>query len=183
MWDEEALYAHDVCLPLFGGELALRPVPRSKEEVDEYEADLVVSLYQDSSAGHFDWEMWKDVNHLSVPLGSVSHTVGRKGTLRVKDWHSLVTSVFVVLHCLKRGLSVVVHCRVGLHRTGFLAYLVCRVGGQSQLEALSSLRQMRPLASEEMTLRNKNRPQSTLPKAEEAAQRVLEVNGMSSPRR
>jgi len=64
-WAEKALHVHHVCLPLFGGELALRPVPRSKEEADDYIADRVVSLYEASKTG--DSEIWKDVTHRSVP--------------------------------------------------------------------------------------------------------------------
>ena len=45
---------------------------------------------------------------------------------------------------LEQGVSLLVHCSAGIHRTGTVGYALLRIHGYAQEEALEALREMRP---------------------------------------
>eukprot|EP00811_Abedinium_folium_P004027 NODE_13707_length_1151_cov_5.130859.p1 GENE.NODE_13707_length_1151_cov_5.130859~~NODE_13707_length_1151_cov_5.130859.p1 ORF type:complete len:240 (-),score=54.28 NODE_13707_length_1151_cov_5.130859:303-1022(-) len=77
------------------------------------------------------------------------------------------------LRWLNQGEKVAVHCQAGCHRTGSFCYVVLRLAGHTQDEALKMLWQTRELTGEEFEARTSNRPKSLVPKAEAVFQRLF----------
>lgn len=89
---------------------------------------------------------YKSLLHVGLEKnGSVSHTHVPKAELRDDDTESLIATLAFIEECLKQSHRVVLHCRVGLHRTGLAFYLTLRKMGLSPAEALIELERIRPL--------------------------------------
>ena len=153
------------------GMLALRPAPFSVEDIEEWGSDLVLSMW--TRHGMYAQHNRAVPFHVHLDNGGLSHTVGRKANPSDRDWEHLFLSLLLCRTALKAGLRVVIHCRVGLHRSGILAYVIFRCQGYGCDDSLRMLRELRPMAEEEMMKTSRNRPNGSAGKAEAIYQALV----------
>ena len=124
-----------------GGSLALghRPGKRLRKQLTAEGCTLVVSLLSDSESNAVSTP-----NRLRLPL----HTAAPPDKSR--DNEVTLALQRVRLELLNRG-NVFIHCSAGLHRTGMIAYALCRFTGLDRQESISLIKELRELTSTELT--------------------------------
>lgn len=142
--------------PVANGRLTLAVAPTSKrlKELKDRGATHIVTLQKESEptfkgiSGHCA-AMGLGWTHVPLSGGRVNGE---------NDLSQLQLGVPQILHLVKSGESVVIHCAAGLHRTGIMGYLVLRGIGCDADQAIAGLHEMRQVTHHEMTQLRKNMP-------------------------
>ena len=141
------------------GYLAARPRP-TLTTLRSWKADVLVTLSHTHENSKRTTRMQSMVDHcqtllwIRVELNILSSKPSKMPSIR--DQRSL-HKVDAVLQYLQQGAHVVVHCHMGLHRTGFFIYVLLRRQGLSQEASLKALKRTRQCTHDEFTFRKGNR--------------------------
>ena len=124
-----------------GGLLALghRPGKRLRKQLSAQGCTLVVNLLSDNESNADP-----SPNRLRLPL----HTAAPPDESRDNE-------VLLALQRIRMQLAdngkVFIHCSAGLHRTGMIAYALCRFSGLDRQESISLIEELRTLTATELT--------------------------------
>jgi hypothetical protein len=120
-------------------------------------ADVVVTLQRQSEMSETVIEQCHEsgIEWIHLPLR------GRDSlTNPTEEDNFSIRRVSLIVDFLKSGKNVVVHCSAGMHRTGFVCYLVMRLSGLSATESLQILHGMRAVTYEQILLTSRKHPKT-----------------------